>query len=350
MGRGFLTGAFWGVIVGGIILFTAALVLESQRGDDPVAAFEPSDPVAVAFGELEPPLDVLSVAVTGTPAIAVERGPLAEVAVPVGSVVQAVTLSDQVPERPQDPRVLEDGVGAITEALPAAFPPADPAPVTLDVAEPSRPDLIQPAGPVLEPRPHASPSLDVVTPQKGLPARGLSQLAVIAQAPDPVRAVMVASSVAEVPTSGLSQMRRVSLATPPIVDLPAPAPIWRRPDGPLVAFIVQGTASDLPDWVMSVAQSDAIGPPAGLEQVRLDGTTQASVPNDPSTLVPLYRRFTDADAVTPETLQALRLRAQRDGRVAVLLGEDPAVLQAVGDWLAEEGAGMTPVPLSWLTR
>ncbi|MEV8466281.1 hypothetical protein AB0T83_05720 [Fluviibacterium sp. DFM31] len=145
-------------------------------------------------------------------------------------------------------------------------------------------------------------------------------------------------------------MFRVSLATTPNVDLPAPTPIWRRPDGPLVAFIAEGAGRALPDWVMSVAVRDAIGDGEVLERVRLDGSARASLLSDPSTLVPLYRRFTEPGAVMPENLQALRLRAQRDGRVAVLLGEDPAVLQAVGDWLAKEGAGVTPVPLSWLTR
>lgn len=139
-----------------------------------------------------------------------------------------------------------------------------------------------------------------------------------------------------------------------------------------IAFVVVTTRPDgaaVPGWVRTVASEDDNGP-AGVETLLAlgDGWRDMGAPGAPILFpdrgdpgpflaardagLSAWLAYDRIESATPDLgprLAAAQERARRDGAVAVILADDPALLAGVSDWLAAEGNGAPePVPVSAL--
>lgn len=381
--RGLLSGAFWGLVTGALVLVVAAVVIENRR-----QAALPPQPPAAGVETLAAPLPAPPASAAGgsgglaslRPAVAEPRVPVAVPAPrpdPVGPAEAAVALAPAPP--PLAP--------AVALTLPRATAPAPEA----------RPEPHRPAEPVA-PKRLERPRLEMAKVAKAGPVVALP-------APDPAAAAPAAipapqfvllDEAGRAPGAAAADLPPVRI--PPA---PAPQPAWAAaaavmpldatlPGGlssarPRIAFVVEGggaLSDPLPDWARSRAGIEpAVGAAEGTgateasdtpeaERLRFaDGawrrTGQGAGPvlypdrADPAGFlaaraagVPAWLAYDRLTAATPDLarrLDAAAERARRDGGVAVLVAADPALLDAIGAWLAAQGADAPdPVALSAL--
>lgn len=163
------------------------------------------------------------------------------------------------------------------------------------------------------------------------------------------------SNPAAIPKTQVSELE-VDVAAAPL-----PVALAGR-DGGFLAIVATTLPQPAPGWLLTVlAREDLktdleIAQAAGLDGVRTSEaavtlTSPALAATMPEAAV-LYRHLQQAEDATPEALAAIAERIRRDGQAVVLLDPRRAdVLAQVDKWLTEgEGANLTPVPLSFLTR
>lgn len=368
VGRGFLTGAFWGIIVGGVILFTAALVLESRR------ISQPAEPLDLAVWDTDG-------------ALRAAFAPDAEILFRSAANPQSVTRSDR-------PTVAQASVAAQARVeLPGSVPPAESLALPQDggaraiagltgLPERAAPDamaLIK--GAVPEPvkrgtaaggiaaAPNApDPRVALTAPQSGLGAIKAHKVADLALAPEPdfqlparVAAAGVTLQRGQPPKPGQAQAsaRLPVLAVQPVPELPEPevvevplrvAFVALNATGPLPAWMQSAVLPwgspifprrDSAEWVRLISDRDVRSAPSAMPMISDKPVRAAGV-------VPAYRILQTAGDAQASRLDALAERARRDGYAAVLVNGDPAILSGIESWLARAGTDLTPVPLSEL--
>jgi hypothetical protein len=398
MGRGLLAGAFWGGLLGALVLVVAALVLEGRKPD--LGAADGGAPVAAAPTALPPPPDrAPTLAAGAAQAVAPPDDTSARARVP-----QPDTRG-LLPRPPKPDLVPLSGLQMAPDLLAADVPPRAVVSHTAPDAAPTRVVVPLPAAGDKVPGPLAR---SIAAPPARSPAPGPmvaaaetlpTQAPSVPEAPVPVIVggsgpnlsagtippasgdMDLRAAVPAVPAQGATVARAAAPgrpARPGASPMPrawpqaAPAPpallASALRTGPRIAAVLAPGAAPsrpLPEWIMT-------GPDGAQTPFRarlVQGGDATPTPADASPLVyppdatpafvaarthrgarPLlaYARLDTASDATRTTLQRIAARARRDGAVTVLVGDDPALWDLLEAWLGGRARDLVPVPAAAL--
>lgn len=383
MGRGLLAGAFWGGLLGALLLLVAALVLETRK--DLVRDRATVPEVAQTADPAPPdtaPVLLRTVEGAGLPVTA----PDAIAGIPV-------TMARRLLPRPMRPDLPMLAAGRLPDVLlEQTVPPAPKGPeVSVAVSRPDLPGvptlagrsdvtapLTRPADAVVTARPPQLPAMAAVPGAP--PAAPLVPKPLIVAQTGPVGILPPVDTPPGLPallpgpppdrspkTAAAEPIPAVS-APPLDLDRDIPARADKRagadlPEGAHIAFVLDAgpdaavTAGDLPEWVMTATQPDLAPAWIALAGARSGAEGQPVLfpdrraPSDyvaaelaarPALLA--YDRLTQAGDATSRRLSAIAARARRDGAVTVLVAADPTLWGEIDRWLADRGAGLQTVP------
>lgn len=305
--RGILAGAFWGIVVGAVVLVAAALAIDGRRVRE---AAPPADPVA---GRLSP---VDTAAFGAAPAFW-----------PVGAGDSAPRPFTARPTKPALPDLPWPIAPVITLVPPGPVAArahtagsARTPPVTASDETP------RPAGEVV-----ASNAPDV-TAGEAAPEDD------VARAPDPA----LPSQPSTIDATPVAPAPPAAEGTPEVAASPAPVVQSRVP--PATAL----TETDVPG-----APDPDLSEPAPLPgSVSQPGPHVALIgPQDETGAdIPVYATLDGTGPDLAARLAAITERARRDGAVAIRVTDDPALGAALADWMAREGLKPAPpeaLPMLW---
>lgn len=275
--RGILTGGFWGLVIGAVVLAVAAVVLEARRE----RAAAPLPPVLAAAVTLETARLVAVPARRAADPGASRAYPLALTRTKPELPALLAVIPPTVPrDPPPSPEPQSIAPAATTWRAPSLVPPADAARrahVASRAPQPPRVSADPPAPPAAS-RVSAAPLLDTRPPEA---ADGPA--ADIAQGPPPM------PSVASPATAADTALR--------------------------VAFVLTG--------------SEGAGAVGAARPAWLTARSRAGVP--------LYTRLASDTEALSDLLASVVERARRDGGVAIGVADDPALLAAISEWIAAQG-------------
>lgn len=410
MKKGFLIGAFWGTLLGGLILLVAAVAfVVPARGPVPL----PPDPVAargigaevLALLSGSPGAEAGSVSPQGALVSArnlMPRPP--QVRMPEGVAFPPLPRVEDVPSAPEAPPMV-----LAVPGRPGDAPPPAPGTVTTTFLPAQRAFILPPQDPAV---PGVRPDLVGGLPRAAMPGPDWTPSLAPAPTPGPMPGP-IAVLADGLDRTAPADLRGNAPAVPDVPVLPDPAP--ELPDaarsasvlsGPRVAFVVLVQdpieADHLPVWALSavypltMAATEAGGrewlvllPPAPsvtdlttlADRLTPAGGVVAVVmsegPGDDTAAVDALLRQTgtgvlDADKTRPGAFLAARAAGLKAGLVyagfpeaapgaadfaalaerarrdgQVVVLLGPGAVAAVGDWLASpEGQALTPVPVS----
>ncbi|QIE42608.1 hypothetical protein G5B39_12125 [Rhodobacteraceae bacterium SC52] len=383
MWRGLLAGAFWGGLVGVLVLVVAALTLEGRKGADAPQA-------ATDFPAVNVPLP---------------RSPDTAPPLPGAHAKLADQAADDVAvshlTRPDLRGLLpRPGKPALPDLI-AADPPTKMAEAPPELPEPALPAQL-PAGlevaasiPTLAPPPAqhggaaalgAPKDPAALRPPPGKPGTALAtSLPAQPNAPGPLIAAVATPQGSQPPAeSGLPEGIVPNLELVPRANLPehpvevgitarlpiphqaASARILASPlrAGPRIAFILTTDTAlgrPVPDWIMTdhgsgvapfqavlwteatpetdLPQVFAVGSGRAFAEVRAGGRHDALL---------AYARLDSAADATQQILRRIAARARRDGDVSVLVGSDPALWAVLENWLGDQAQDLVPMPAAAL--
>lgn len=380
MWRGLLAGAFWGGLVGVLVLVVAALTLEERKvaQTPPGVAESPSLPVSLPRSpDTAPPLPGGHAHLTVSPpqvapfravTQADARGLLPR---PGKPPLPDLVAGGPLPSGPELPQLLPEPVTpvalpagpAVTGIIPTVVPQplGDDGAAALDVPHdvaaaapsPRRPVTVAPPlkpAPLEEPGPlilaadapqGATPPVDAAAPEVAVPAAALVRRAAAPGHP----------AGADTPTHPTEPAQA---ANADILASPLRA-------GPRIAFILAAqtapVSAAVPDWVMTdqgvdVAPFQAVlvtdaEPQSGRPQIFAAGSgrafAEARATGRRDALL-AYARLNTAAEATPQTLRRIAARARRDGAVTVIIGADPALWAVLEIWLGAQASDLVSTP------